>query len=210
MPGRTYHRGPPKTTAGRRAVSIPQSLADLLEQQLQRPEVICSGLVFPTPLGEPARRSNFGNRVWMPATRAVGLTGLRFHDLRHTAVALAIAQGAPPKAIQERMGHSSVVVTLDRYGHLFEGLDTDIADGLDDVLRISRGLPAVSATPAAPSRLRGSWHERQGTRTDGESGANEPASKSRSSCTSSTAPSWASWPTTANRGTRTPVAIRIR
>jgi len=131
--------GPPKTAAGRRAVSIPRGLADLLTEQLARPMVRRSGLVFPSPLGEPLRRSNFTRRVWTPATDALGLQALRFHDLRHTAVALAIRQGAHPKAIQERMGHSSVTVTLDRYGHLYEGLDGRIADGLDQLLRASRG-----------------------------------------------------------------------
>lgn len=142
--------GPPKTVAGRRAVSIPDSMAVLLAEQLARPTVARSGLVFPSPLGEPLRRSNFGRRVWSPATRALGLDGLRFHDLRHTAVALAISRGAHPKAIQERMGHSSVVVTLDRYGHLFEGLDGHIADGLDGLLRNSRGLTAASTPPDDP------------------------------------------------------------
>ena len=52
----------------------------------------------------------------------------RFHDLRHTSVALAIADGAHPKAIQSRMGHSSINVTLDRYGHLFPELDEAIAE----------------------------------------------------------------------------------
>jgi integrase len=61
-------------------------------------------------------------------------------------VALAISQGAHPKAIQERMGHSSVIVTLDRYG-LYEGLDGRIADGLDTVLRHSRGMSAASPSP---------------------------------------------------------------
>ena len=42
------------------------------------------------------------------------------------------------------MGHSSVTVTLDRYGHLYEGLDGHIADGLDELLRTSRGLLAAS------------------------------------------------------------------
>ena len=51
----------------------------------------------------------------------------RFHDLRHTSVALAIADGAHPKAIQARMGHCSITVTLDRYGHLFPELDEAIA-----------------------------------------------------------------------------------
>ena len=135
--------GPPKTAAGRRAVSIPAALTQMLEAQVGRPEVGRSGLVFPTPLGEPMRRSNFARRVWAPATQRTGLEGLRFHDLRHTAVALAIGQGAHPKALQERMGHSSVTVTLDRYGHLYEGLDGQIADGLDRVLRTSRGLTAA-------------------------------------------------------------------
>ncbi len=102
-----------------------------------------SGLAFPTPHGDPMRRSNFRRRVWSPATAATGLEGLRFHDLRHTAVALAIRQGAHPKAIQERMGHSSVIVTLDRYGHLYDGLDSNIAAGLDEILRESRGLHAA-------------------------------------------------------------------
>jgi len=51
----------------------------------------------------------------------------RFHDLRHSSVALAIAEGAHPKAIQTRMGHSSIRVTLDRYGHLFPELDEGLA-----------------------------------------------------------------------------------
>lgn len=136
--------GPPKTGAGRRAVAIPATLADLLAEQLARPIVVQSGLIFPSARGQPMRRSHFARRIWAPAIKTLGLDGLRFHDLRHTAVALAISQGAHPKALQERMGHSSVTVTLDRYGHLYEGLDAHIADCLDDLLRNSRGLPAAS------------------------------------------------------------------
>ncbi len=44
------------------------------------------------------------------------------------------------------MGHSSVTVTLDRYGHLYEGLDGQIADGFDELLRDSHGLFAASDT----------------------------------------------------------------
>lgn len=67
----------------------------------------------------------------MRATRTAGLEDLRFHHLRHTAVALAIEAGAHPKAIQVRMGHSSITTTLDRYGHCFKSLDAEIADGLE-------------------------------------------------------------------------------
>lgn len=135
--------GPPKTAAGRRTVAAPAFLADLLAKQLaERAEP--DGLVFPAKEGGPMRRSNFRRRAWASATKRAGLEGLRFHDLRHTAVALAIGQGAHPKAIQERMGHSSIVTTLDRYGHLFPALDEQIAEGLD---RAWREVLAASPRP---------------------------------------------------------------
>ncbi len=52
----------------------------------------------------------------MPATKAPGLQGLRIHDLRHTAVALWSA-AATPKEVTVRAWHTSVSLTLDRYGH---------------------------------------------------------------------------------------------
>jgi hypothetical protein len=57
----------------------------------------------------------------------------RFRDLRHTCAALCIALGAHPKAIQERLGHSSITVTLDRYGHLFPKLGEALTDRLDQL-----------------------------------------------------------------------------
>lgn len=135
--------GPPKTAASRRSVSLPSFLVQALSEQIGgRAEPGPAGLVFPAPVGGPMRRSNFRRRAWLPATQRAGLDGLRFHDLRHTAVALAIAQGGHAKAIQERMGHSSVTVTLDRYGHLFEGLDERIAERLDAMWR-----DALAASP---------------------------------------------------------------
>jgi integrase len=53
--------------------------------------------------------------------------------LRHTAVALAIAEGAHPKAIQARLGHASITTTLNTYGHLFPSLDVELAERLGDV-----------------------------------------------------------------------------
>ena len=54
-----------------------------------------------------------------------------WHDLRHTSLALAIADSAHPKAIQERMGHASITVTLDRYGDHFPSLGLQVAEGLE-------------------------------------------------------------------------------
>ena len=55
---------------------------------------------------------------WKPALETASLD-LRPHDLRHTCTALLIAEGAHPKAVQAQLGHSSIQVTIDRYGHRF-------------------------------------------------------------------------------------------
>jgi integrase len=89
--------------------------------------------VFPNGAGNPLVSASFWGNHFTPAQLRSGVR-CRFHDLRHTSVALAIAQGAHPKAIQARMGHSSINVTLDRYGHLFPELDEAIAAGFGEQL----------------------------------------------------------------------------
>ena len=84
-------------------------------------------MVFANAAGNPLSASSFLTHHFSKAHVAAGVA-CRFHDLRHTSVALAIAAGAHPKAIQSRMGHSSINVTLDRYGHLFPELDEAIAE----------------------------------------------------------------------------------
>jgi integrase len=102
-------------------------------------------LVFTGPTGAALRHNLFYARHFKPAVLRAGLPpALRFHDLRHTAAALLIAEGAHPKAIMERLGHSSIEVTLDRYGHLFPGLDESLADKLDATYRA-----AACRTPQA-------------------------------------------------------------
>ena len=128
--------GPPKTKAGTRTVTIPVSLGEILAGHFASPAVQASGLAFPDPKSAPLRRSNF-RRVWTKACTAADLERLVFHELRHTAAALAIAQGAHPLAIKERLGHSSITVTMDRYGGLFPRLEEAIGEGLDAVLRAS-------------------------------------------------------------------------
>ncbi len=62
-----------------------------------------------------------------------GFEGIRFHDLRHTQVPMLVAAGIHPKVIQERMGHESFAFTMDRYGHLFRGMERDAAAALPDL-----------------------------------------------------------------------------
>jgi integrase len=129
---------PPKTTSARRQIALPRYAVQALEDHLARWPLGQDGLVFTSPTGGPLRRTNFRRRVWVPAVRASVGEPLRFHDLRHTHAALLIAQGEHPKVIQTRLGHSSIQVTLDTYGHLFDGLDEAAADHLDEITARTR------------------------------------------------------------------------
>ncbi len=123
----------PKTAAARRQVALPKLLADELAQHMKQYPPGSEGYVFSAPEGGPLRRRNFRRRVWLPTVEASVGQPLRFHDLRHTHAAILIAQGEHPKVIQLRLGHSSIQVTLDTYGHLFEGIDEAAAERLDAI-----------------------------------------------------------------------------
>jgi integrase len=153
--------GPPKTAAGMRTVTLPMVAATALAEHLAAyAEPGPDGLVFPAGRRGPLRRSNFTRRVWMPATRAVGVEGLRFHDLRHTAATLAIAAGASTRELMVRMGHSSSAAAL-RYQHVMAGRDTAIAAALDELVQAAATLAedqaaARSGTRVARGRPKGS------------------------------------------------------
>lgn len=57
-----------------------------------------------------------------------------FHALRHTAATLLLLQGIHPKVVQERLGHSTIAMTLDTYSHLIPTMGRDAADKLDALL----------------------------------------------------------------------------
>ena len=127
--------GPTKNRRNR-SVTLPSFLSDKLAkhvEQFSSPEDP-EALVFPGPSGEFLRQTAFRNRVFKPAVARLGLTpNLRPHDLRHTAVALAIQANWHPRKIQEMLGHSSIEVTLGTYGHLFDSLHGEGADRLDAI-----------------------------------------------------------------------------
>jgi hypothetical protein len=92
------------------------------------------GLVFRSGRGTYLQRSNFSRLVWRPAVQQLGLDGLRFHDLRHTAATLAAAAGATTKELMERMSHTSSAVAL-RYRHVMADRQGAIAAALDGLVR---------------------------------------------------------------------------
>jgi integrase len=153
--------GPPKTGAGLRTVTLPAVAAEALAEHLSRyAEVGPDGLVFPVERGGPIRRSNFTRRVWIPATRAAGVEGLRFHDLRHTAATLAVAAGASTRELMVRMGHSSSAAAL-RYQHVMAGRDAAIAAALDELVQAAWAQTEDAAAARSGTRVARTGQRRQ-------------------------------------------------
>jgi hypothetical protein len=84
-------------------------------------------LVFPSTTGTPMDAVNMLKNVFYPALRRPVLPKIRSHDLRHTNASLRIEAGQNMKYIQEQLGHSSIQVTLDFYGHLLRSSNQEAA-----------------------------------------------------------------------------------
>ena len=92
-------------------------------------------LVFCDAEGGPIRKSNFARRYYKPLLKAAGVPTVRFHDLRHTSATLMLAAGVHPKIAQERLGHSTIAVTLDTYSHVLPEMDREAASTFDRLLK---------------------------------------------------------------------------
>ena len=126
----------PTKTGKRRTISLPPLLVVMLRSHMA---AFSTDVLFTSTEGKPLRR-NFYRREFKPAVLASGIdSGFRFHDLRHTCVALLIEAGAHPKEIQERLGHSTSRLTFDRYGHLLPSLDGRLKQHLEITFRDSAG-----------------------------------------------------------------------
>jgi len=92
---------------------------------------ISSDLVFPSPEGTILDPDNLYHRYFLPVLAKAGIRKIRLHDLRHTFGSLLIQNGASIVYVKEQMGHSSIKVTADTYGHLIPGANINWVDGLD-------------------------------------------------------------------------------
>jgi len=89
-------------------------------------------LIFATHIGTPVEDTNLV-KLFKSALRQAGLPEIRFHDLRHTAATLMLLQGVHPKVVQERLGHSTIGMTLDIYSHVLPSMQEDVADKMDEM-----------------------------------------------------------------------------
>jgi integrase len=123
--------GMPKSSAGQREIPMsPTVLNTLHAWQPECPKGELD-LVFPNTLGKVQPLSNIAHRTWRPLQVKAGLVDdageplFNFHTLRHFAASLWIELGFTPKRLQAMLGHSSVQMTFDRYGHLFASPEDD-------------------------------------------------------------------------------------
>lgn len=122
-----------KTPKSRRTITLPPLAVEILAAHLAAHPAGRDDLVFRGPRGGALSRTTFRSRVWVPAVEAAGLDdlGATFHCLRHSHAASMIADGAPMVAVQRRLGHSSIRVTYDIYGHLEDSVDEQLLKGLE-------------------------------------------------------------------------------
>jgi integrase len=132
----------PKSQAGKRTVPIASVLREyLIACQLRSGRR--EGLVFGSSGTRPFTPSAVRRRAltsWKNENRKrreselSALEPIALHECRHTFASLMIAAGVNAKALSVYMGHASVMITLDRYGHLFPGNEEEAAGLLDSYL----------------------------------------------------------------------------
>jgi integrase len=88
-------------------------------------------LVFSHLDGKPIRPNTI-TRAWTILAARAGLKVIRLHDARHSHASIMLKQGIHPKIVQERLGHSTIAITLDTYSHVSPGLQEAAAKRFDD------------------------------------------------------------------------------
>ncbi|WP_212774275.1 site-specific integrase [Polycladomyces abyssicola] len=134
----------PKTDNSRRLVNISPATVDVLRQHQKRQaeEMLKFGLrdiefIFTNTVGnlmEPRKVNHIFDRIIGKA----GIPKIRFHDLRHTHATMLLKQGIHPKIVSERLGHSSIGITLDIYSHVIPSMQREAAVAIDQVLQKDR------------------------------------------------------------------------
>ena len=125
---------PPKSKTSVRRIDMSPHLARELQNHIEASPNNELDLVFSNTEGNLVDPDTMVRRHFLPALKRAGIRRIRFHDLRHTNVALRIEQGQNIKYIQNQLGHASIQTTLDRYGHLVNDVNTEQAKKLDRIL----------------------------------------------------------------------------
>ena len=133
----------PKTARSKRLIRLSQETTltlrayrDIVEADLEQVGEAISGdrLLFSQIDGAPLL-PNTVTHAFSKIARRAGFEGYTFHSLRHTHASIMLQQGVSSKTVAERLGHSTVVITLDTYSHLTPGVKEDAVDRFEEALR---------------------------------------------------------------------------
>ena len=133
----------PKTKGSRRRVLLlPEDIAALQEYRQWQwkyanelgDKFEWHNLLFTSPFGSPISPTNFNRRYFKPLLKQCHIgEGFTFHGLRHTHATLLLQQGVNPKIVQERLGHSSIKVTMDVCSHVLPDMQKQAVDALREL-----------------------------------------------------------------------------
>lgn len=149
----------PKSKRGRRNISLSPSLALMLGHYKEKQSSLRkqldttleeTALVFSHVDGSPIRPDTI-TRAFRDKAKEVGLSDLTFHGLRHTHAVLMLAANVHPKIVSERLGHSTVSITLDLYSHVLPGLQEAAAKRFEDVVGPIESVQEFISNPLAIS-----------------------------------------------------------
>ncbi len=91
-------------------------------------------LVFASETGTPLQRKNLIDRHFKPLLKKAELPNIRLYDLRHTTATLLLSAGENPKVVSERLGHASIVLTLDTYSHVLPTMQEAATEKLEKMM----------------------------------------------------------------------------
>ena len=134
----------PKTARSRRTIPLPTVARDALWRQHERQDATREaagtawqdrdGLVFTDAVGRSLHPESI-SPAFQRARGAAGLPRVRFHDLRHSAATLMLAEGVPLAVISEWLGHAGIAITAAHYAAVVPALQREAADAMDRALR---------------------------------------------------------------------------
>ena len=133
----------PKTKKSRRKIPISNTVLSALkshkrkqlEYRMKLGAVYQNNdLVFASEVGTPLQRKNLTDRHFKPLIKKAKVTNIRLYDLRHTTATLLLSAGENPKVVSERLGHASIVLTLDTYSHVLPTMQKSATDKLEKMM----------------------------------------------------------------------------
>ena len=133
----------PKTSRSRRTIVLPESLVHKLVIHRQKQSFDeqkaanlwdKNDLIFCGEFGVPLAIPNLTYRYYRPILEKAGLPRIRLYDLRHSHATLLLAADEHPKVVAERLGHSTIVLTLDTYSHVLPTMQKRATDKLEKMI----------------------------------------------------------------------------